>query len=744
MKKTKFVKTNLSGAQFQGANLENAKFEGAILEGTQFQGANMAKAKMMRAKIIDTNLKGANLTGANLKGAILTGANFESANLTGANLSDTKLFYKRIIPKPLSFEGANLTDAKFTNARLEKTKFAGANLRSANLTDTFLDNSDFAGADLTSANLKNAGLLSANLAYTYLIGADLTRSFLTYANLRGANLTSANLTGAHGTEMIFTNAVLRDANLTDADLTRVNLRGANLTNSFLTRANLRGADLTGAGLARADLTGTILAGANLTGAVLIDANLRGTILADAILAGADLRYAMLLNANLMLGIIIDANLTRANLTGAILTGAILTGANLTGVNLTRANLTHAILAGANLTDANLTNVIGMHQRAEMPQQAEPQRMPGQPFEIHNQFNFDFDFVKFMEIIRRYNTEQGADVRTLSPASPNSRSDEAEPELGEDLLGRQITQQLLKPLIDYPGYTQKRNVLKQLNIAYEGRDEDAIQDTITFVLLQSPNFIKKYISNFTNDCITAYNRGRRTSCVKGQYERIFLNIQLVINLLCLNDKTDGLKQDCKEVYKDLYACFVPENISAIMNEWWNSQTDMDDYPIDRTEPEKMVFINKKSAEFKDFFIRKYSEKFEGVIDIYIAKTFTIAYFDSELKKPEPVVQLEPQVNIKYDGQTYNFKIVPDRTTIGELKGMLLDKLVETGKNSHVNYTVRFMFSGKLYPNEKNGEVVSAVINQNYEAVLIATMKSNTGMGKTKKRKYTNKITRNKTK
>jgi hypothetical protein len=220
--------------------------------------------------------------------------------------------------------------------------------------------------------------------------------------------------------------------------------------------------------------------------------------------------------------------------------------------------------------------------------------------------------------------------------------------------------------------------------------------------------------------------------------------LVINLLCLSDKTDGLKEDCKEVYKDLYACFVPENITAIMNEWWNSQTDMDDYPNDGTEPEKMVFIKKKSAELKDFFIRKYSVKFARVIDIYIAKTFTIAYFDSELKKPEPAVQLEPQVNIKYDGETYNFKIVPDRTTIGELKGMLLDKLVETGKNSDVNYTVRFMFSGKLYPNEKNGEVVSAVTNQNYEAVLIATMKSNTGMGKTKKQKRTNKITRNKTK
>jgi hypothetical protein len=209
--------------------------------------------------------------------------------------------------------------------------------------------------------------------------------------------------------------------------------------------------------------------------------------------------------------------------------------------------------------------------------------------------------------------------------------------------------------------------------------------------------------------------------------------LAIKLYCLDDNSHGLKPDCKEVFKDLYACFLPEDLKSMMNEWWDAQTDMDDYPNDGTEPEKMVFINKKSAELKDFFIGEYSEKFAGAIDIYIKKTFTIAYFDSELKKPELAVQLEPQVNIKYDGEVYNFMIVPDRTTIGELKGMLLDKLVENGKNPDVNYMVRFAFSGRMYPNEKNGEIVSTVINQNYEAGLVATMKSNTGMGKTRKLK-----------
>ena len=266
----------------------------------------------------------------------------------------------------------------------------------------------------------------------------------------------------------------------------------------------------------------------------------------------------------------------------------------------------------------------------------------------------------------------------------------------------------------------------MNIAYDGRDEDAIEETITFVLLQSPKFIKKYIYNFTNDCRNAYTTGnKRTSCIKGQYERIFLNVKLAIKLHCLDDNSHGLKSDCKEVFKDLYGCFLPDNTDAIMTEWWDSQTDMDNYPIDGTESEKKGFIKKKSAEFKRHFIDKFSKKFAGAIGKYIKKTFTITHFDSALEKPELAVQLQPQVNIKYSGEVYNFKIVVNGTTIGELKGMLLDKLVQDGKLTDINHTVKFVFSGKMYPDDKNGEIVSTVINENYEAVLTAMLKSNGG-------------------
>lgn len=654
-------------------NLQEMNLKNKIIGKMDLTGAILQDANLRGVDMIETILVDANLEGVDLIDADLTRADLTNANISNADFVNMDLIDAKlngIISENVYFNNASANDSKFIAITFDSCVFDNTNLRDTDFTDAKFTNVDFHKADLKRADMTNIECTGiVSFEKAKLIDTILVDARLSGANFDGATLTRTNFTNATLTHTYF-NTSLDTAILTGADLTNIHIR-----------TNINGINLSGVrSMRHADLRGVHLNGTNLSGVPL---------------QGADF-------------------------TGAQMQGAILTGANLTGT----------ILIGANLEGAILTDVIGMEQAIH---EAQPERQAGQAFEIHNQFQFDFDFDKFMEIIRTYNTEHAAEQTSASQASPNSRSDEAEPNLGEDLRDRQITERLLKPLIDYPGYTQKRNVLKQLNIAYEDRDEDAIQDTITFVLLQSPKFIKKYIHSFTNDCTTAYTSGRRTSCIKGQYERIFLNVKLAIKLYCLDDNSHGLKPDCKEVFKDLYACFLPEDLKSMMNEWWDAQTDMDDYPNDGTEPEKMVFINKKSAELKDFFIGEYSEKFAGAIDIYIKKTFTIAYFDSELKKPELAVQLEPQVNIKYDGEVYNFKIVPDRTTIGELKGMLLDKLVENGKNPDVNYMVRFAFSGRMYPNEKNGEIVSTVINQNYEAGLVATMKSNTGMGKTRKLK-----------
>ena len=108
-----------------------------------------------------------------------------------------------------------------------------------------------------------------------------------------------------------------------------------------------------------------------------------------------------------------------------------------------------------------------------------------------------------------------------------------------------------------------------------------------------------------------------------------------------------------------------------------------------------------------------------------------------KNRKYVPPIEPQVNIRYSGQNYNFKVVPDVTTIEELKSQLLQKLVEDGKILDANRSVNFIFSGKRYNNDKNAETISSVIGTNYAVVFNALLTSGTGMGKTKKRRQTKK-------
>ena len=688
-------------------DLENMYLEGATFDGIDFTGANLKNAMMGGATMEKSSLKGANLEGVDfeqggLEGADLTGAriseaDFITTDLTGAKFNNikssnvcfewaraSKAEFKNVdFDNKTSFKKAVLTGAKFTKAKLHNTIFANANLKDADLTDA-----DFTDADLTDAKLTHVDLIGTNFT-----NANLTRIYINAPTLIQTIFTGADLTDAIiDTDMakidLSSVVSLKRANLEDLNLQEIILQGVQMQNAKLKKSFMNGANLIEANLTDAILVQTKLIGAKLTGTTLTRANLT------------------------------RANLTGANLVGAILIDAILTGVDFAGAILTGANLSGANLTGANLEGVNLEGAIGLVQVNN--------RNEGVAYEIHNQFNFDFDFDKFMETIRKYNQEHSGNKSPHSSASPASKSDEATPDIKEEETAREITRRLLKPLIDYPSYTRKKNVLKQLNIAYDRRDEDAIQDTIIFVLFQSPKFIKEYINGFSNDCAFAYSSGRRTSCVKGQYERIFLNIRTTIQTQCLD--TDGLKSDCKEIYKELYSCFLPDNVDKIMSEWWDSQTDLEDY----LTSDKKKFIKGKSAEFKEHFISKYSEKFASAIDKYIEKTFTVAYFDSTVEKPKTPTPIEPQVNIRYSGQNYNFEVVPDVTTIGELKSQFLQKMVEESKIPDVNQNVNFIYSGKRYGNDKNAETISSVIGTNYGAVFNALLTSRTGLGKTRKR------------
>jgi uncharacterized protein YjbI with pentapeptide repeats len=139
-------------------------------------------------------------------------------------------------------EGANLSAAILTNARL-----ANAQLDTANL----------GKADLTGANASHA-----DMAECYLGGAKLDGADLTAANLRSSNLEEASLVGAK---------------LDDADLNGVHGRNAKFSSASMVKVGLAKAQLAGADLSNADLRQATFTDAKVDSLVLTGAKVAGLI-----------------------------------------------------------------------------------------------------------------------------------------------------------------------------------------------------------------------------------------------------------------------------------------------------------------------------------------------------------------------------------------------------------------------------------------------------------------------------------
>jgi uncharacterized protein YjbI with pentapeptide repeats len=311
-------------------------------------------------------------------------------------------------------------------------------------------------------------------------------------------------------------------------------------------------------------------GINLSGMVLSGMNLRDRQM--------NLTYADLTRATLR-----DMDLRDVDLTGADLTGANLTGSDLRGTTLTGAILTGVI--GANLTGARIDE--------NVPQVIAPQGIAHQvdSSHVHNAFD-SLNKERFMEIIR------------------------------DNITPDYIEGGFLEKLISYSEreLPAKTKELERINFNIKrdyGKNNDKVQDVITFVLLQPPAFIEMYITNFTDDCLNAYG-DKREGCVIGQYERVFMILEGVIGFTCNEDETR-----CPPVYKELLACFKPD-YNKLFSDWFEVGQDDDalrNYQ-NKTLEEKEAYINAKKAEFKAYVFREIGERHD--IDEYIARNFSQMY------------------------------------------------------------------------------------------------------------------------
>lgn len=215
---------SVKGADLEHRNLRHAMAFNAFGVNSYLQQSDLRWADFRESDLRRADFRAANLRGINFRFADVSGADFRS---------------KTEQPVP---QYADLTEARFKQAKAEGARFKEAILRGANFSEAKLGGADLEKADLTGADLSKAVLkpLVAPDGTTLGKPTRLVQARLDRANLSGADLTNVDLTGASLREAKLEGAILKGAILKDADLTGATGITAEQVENVQTRAEPRG------------------------------------------------------------------------------------------------------------------------------------------------------------------------------------------------------------------------------------------------------------------------------------------------------------------------------------------------------------------------------------------------------------------------------------------------------------------------------------------------------------------------
>ena len=295
---------DLAGADLRGIDLSKADLRGVLLERADLSGANLSGADLSGAALTGANLSGADLSDTLLHETGLNGVEARGASLKRAKGRKTLAFcaclekadlsgaaFESLVSHRADFSGAILDGTVFEKPLLLELRAAdslwrGANLDqpimlSADLTRARFDNAKLKGAVFVKAQAGMIKLKEAALENCYFIGADLSGADLGGAKARASSwrrgkLDSANMAGGVFEECDFGEASMQRANLRDARFNRSILSGARMANCsaekgefFQTQCRMTdfsASDLSEAGFMQADLSEASFRGAQLSGA----------------------------------------------------------------------------------------------------------------------------------------------------------------------------------------------------------------------------------------------------------------------------------------------------------------------------------------------------------------------------------------------------------------------------------------------------------------------------------------------
>ena len=265
------------------------------------------------------------------------------------------------------------------------------------------------------------------------------------------------------------------------------------------------------------------------------------------------------------------------------------------------------------------NAINEVLRQGRPAAAQAPIVPiqGVAFEIHNAFaNIKFD--RLMEIFRTgIGSAKNFKDREfpLMPLVHNiENNNNLIPEKKRELSGK--IERIFETLSQYQNY--------RASLPY-------IMDAIQYILMQPQEVIDIYIDTFITDCLKAYSTGRTESCIKGQYERIFMSYRDTMSTVCLDQiQGTGTSPLCKPEYIEIFKCFyedIPQDeLNILSKDWFEERSDAAESmsPSDRIED----FVSFVRTRFNN------PDRFrgaEGSIRRYAENNINVLFFGGRRRK-----------------------------------------------------------------------------------------------------------------
>lgn len=256
------VRANLSGATLTSTRMTSAGLGESDLSGADLRNANLAGATLVKAKLARAHLSNANLVEADFSEAVLT-----DATMTEALVNKCRFMESDMTNAVLT--GADLSEGLFLNASLRNCDFSGANLSSAVLMGVTADGSCFKEAKLHNTRILNessfqgADFSNAKLTQANLRGSDLSKSNFERADISGSDFSQCDLNEGNFYQTIAKGAQFVKANLANARMVAVNLFGGSLQKANLDNTDLRGANLSMVDFMKVKFKNTNIGQANL-------------------------------------------------------------------------------------------------------------------------------------------------------------------------------------------------------------------------------------------------------------------------------------------------------------------------------------------------------------------------------------------------------------------------------------------------------------------------------------------------